>query len=210
MKAEIGTRFGKLVVIEKTKVLIKDKRKDYFATASICKCDCGRITQSIRDNSLLTASTKSCGCLQKETASNRKHNMHKTKIYSSWSHMKARCYNKKNTRYKNYGGRGIVVCDKWQTFEGFYEDMGPTYKEGLTIERIDTNGNYCKENCTWASVKAQNNNTSRNLLWLYDGKWITSAEFCKILKIKPYSLSVNNHYGKKYKHKRLYDGDVCL
>lgn len=86
------------------------------------------------------------------------HGMSDTKIYGVWTTMKARCYNKNNAKYKNYGERGIIVCDRWLKFENFWEDVKFDYKEGLTIDRIDVNGNYEPSNCRWITNSKQQNN----------------------------------------------------
>lgn len=90
------------------------------------------------------------------------HRMTKHPIYRIWADMKSRCNNPKDTSWSNYGGRGIRVCDRWHKFEEFYKDMGPTYEEGLTIERNDNGGNYCKENCCWITKNQQKRNTRAN------------------------------------------------
>ena len=214
MKAEIGAKFGRLTVIEKTKMLIKDKRKDYYSDASICKCDCGKTTKIIRDNSLLRKKTQSCGCYKNDISKNRVMTHGKSKIniklHNCWKQIKQRCLNSKCKAYKNYGARGIKISESWQNFANFYDDMASTWKIGLTIERIDNNGPYSKENCIWTNRKRQQYNRRVNIVWLHEGKWLTSEEFGKIINVKPKNLSANNYYGKKYKHKRLYDGDVCL
>ena len=87
-----------------------------------------------------------------------------TKPYGVWNGMLQRCGNKKNSRYKDWGGRGIKVCDRWKRFDEFWEDMKEGYKEGLTLDRIDNNGFYCKENCKWSTQKEQMNNKRKRTL----------------------------------------------
>lgn len=84
--------------------------------------------------------------------------------------MKVRCQNPNFKKYNLYGGRGIRVCDEWQNFEGFYEDMADGYKDGLTIDRIDSNGDYCKENCRWTTFYVQSNNRSCNHAIIHNNK----------------------------------------
>jgi hypothetical protein len=93
-----------------------------------------------------------------------------TKQYSSWYGMRSRTGNKKQASYERYGGRGIKVCKKWETFEGFWDDMGESYSDGLTLDRIDNNGDYCKENCKWSTRAEQSRNTSRNRNFTHEGE----------------------------------------
>ena len=149
-------RFCRLIVVEKT-----DRRSG--SNGSIvwkCKCDCGKETFVSSDN-LRSGNTTSCGCLQKERASETKtiHRQSYSSEYRAWQNMKARCYNPNNKYYKNYGERGIEVCDRWKdSFENFFEDMGPKPSSKHSIDRIDVNGNYEPENCKWSTDQEQARN----------------------------------------------------
>lgn len=155
IKRQIGKKYGKLTVIKYDKTV---KGNLYF----ICKCDCGTI-KSIQKNGLISGSVKSCGCNLIER--NTKHNLAYTRLYKVFRNMKTRCYNKNSHDYKNYGARGITVCDEWlQDFTSFYnwaykngyDDKAP--KMACTIDRIDNERGYCPQNCRWVDVATQNRN----------------------------------------------------
>ena len=138
-----------------------------------CVCDCGKTTCVLTVN-LTQGRTKSCGCLKNEKLIQRSttHNQRHTKLYEVWKTLKQRCINPNSQAYKNYGGRGISVCDDWRdSFPSFYDwSMKNGYKEGLSIDRIDNNGNYCPENCRWVDKRTQANNTRTNHYLTYLGQ----------------------------------------
>lgn len=151
-----GEVFGRLTVIETF-------RPDKY-TKCVCKCECGNI-KTINATDLVRGRTKSCGCLQKESAikTHTKHGLRHTRIYKTWEDIKKRCLNSKTRSYKNYGGRGITVCDEWLTFKPFYDwAMANGYNDTLTIDRINVDGNYEPNNCKWATMKEQQNNKRTN------------------------------------------------
>lgn len=131
----------------------------------LCRCDCGNET-SVRGNSLRTGNTQSCGCYELEQIkkANFKHgHSQRSKTYNSWVSMKDRCYRETHKDYLLYGGRGITVCKRWRnSFLNFLEDMG-IRPDGMTLDRIDSNGNYEPSNCRWSPPEIQNRNTSKNV-----------------------------------------------
>lgn len=163
-----------------------------------CKCECGNYTV-VDSGSLKTGNTKSCGCMRNKRLENfgelqKKHGMYDTKIYKVWSAMKQRCLNKNDKAYKNYGERGISVCKEWLDFEPFYEwAVNNGYKKGLTLERIDNNGNYCPKNCTWIPKGKQSSNTRNCIELTYKGKTKIMKEWAEELDI-PYHVLQHRIY----------------
>ena len=175
-----GKKFGRLQVVA---IAEKDK---YGHKKWLCKCDCGT-EKIILQGSLTIGRTKSCGCLFKEQASQRafKHGYgtKRGSTYWIWPAMKSRCLNKNNKDYANYGGRGIKVCDEWMDFVNFLFDMGEKPKD-LSIDRINNNGNYSKENCKWATNLEQANNHSNNKRFIFNSRNLTIAEWCREFNLK--------------------------
>lgn len=152
-------KFGYLTVLCQSEYRNPTKRSIYW----VCKCKCGKIDK-YNGYYLRTGDTKSCGCLKIEMHTKRlqKHGKYYSSSYKCWRGMKDRCLNPSALAYKRYGDRGIKVCDSWiEDFENFYNDMGEKPK-GKSLERIDNNKGYCKENCIWASPKTQAQNTRRS------------------------------------------------
>lgn len=175
-----GQKFGMLYAIK------LDSRDRHNRERWLFKCDCGK-EKVIEKSSVKTGHTKSCGCWQIE---NNKvigitHNKSKTREFKIWLGIKKRCLNKKHSTYKNYGGRGIKICDRWKdSFENFLADIGSAPSELYSIDRIDNNGNYEPSNCKWVTRKEQNNNTRRNRIFSYEGNNYTLSNLCDKLELK--------------------------
>lgn len=149
----LNKKYNSLTIIKEVEP--KRDSKGHKVRQVECSCDCGNV-KVVNLNDVKSGKTKSCGC--KKALSNTSHGMCKTPEYNSWRNMIKRCYNSDHSAYKNYGGRGIKVCDEWKSsFMSFYRDMGKR-PERTTLDRIDVNGDYNKENCRWASTKTQNIN----------------------------------------------------
>jgi len=106
-------------------------------------------------------------------------------LYRRWATMKGRCANPNHSRYRYYGGRGITICERWKSFLNFQSDMGPTFRPGLTLERLDNDGPYSPENCVWASWTKQQNNKRNSRRLTFRGETHTIAEWARLLKIRP-------------------------
>jgi len=178
-----GKRFGRLIVMSRAKN--SNGRKAMWN----CACDCDGTTIAFGQN-LRSGDTKSCGCLQKERASEAHitHGLCRTSTYEIWAGMRQRCMDTNDASYKNYGGRGIIICERWNKFENFLADMGEKPK-GLTIERRNNNGNYSPENCFYATSKEQNRNKRSNRIIKYDGKEQCISAWAEELDVSHQTLS---------------------
>lgn len=174
----LGKRYGRLLVIQKTEERLNG------CIVWLCKCDCEK-EKKVNGDKLRQGVTKSCGCLMidriKET--NTTHGMGNKRVYRIWSLMKNRCLNANSVDYKRYGGRGIMVCKEWEKFENFWKDMKVSYEPNLTLDRIDNNKGYCKENCRWANKFVQNNNQRKNVFIEFKGEKLTVSQLMRKLNI---------------------------
>jgi hypothetical protein len=172
----IGESYGRLKVVGVHSV--KNNRRRYK-----CLCSCGR-TLITRMDALKSGRTKSCGCLKKEVSiqngkKRKTHGMTNARIHRIWLGIKSRCNNGNDTAYIHYGGRGIEVCEEWETdFESFFKwSLANGYEETLTLDRIDPRGDYEPKNCRWASQKQQANNRTNNNNITLNGVTRTVAEW---------------------------------
>lgn len=180
-----GKKFGRLTVIE------RNGHKGRVISW-LCKCDCGNeITISV--SNLTSGNTKSCGCYRSELAHKSKHKLSRTRIYKIWDSMKRRCYKETSSDFKNYGARGITICREWRgDFKAFYDwATANGYKENLTIDRINVNGNYEPSNCRWATKLEQARNRRNNVFIEHNGKLICLAELAEKLNISYKKLQKN-------------------
>jgi hypothetical protein len=176
-----GMKFGRVIPIKRCDY--NDKNGNPFWE---CKCDCGTIFV-VRSQCLKSGHTKSCGCLLNETTikTHTKHNMSRTRPYTIWTNMLSRCsYEKYEKNLKNYIKRGITVCNEWKTFDGFWKDMSEGYADNLSIDRINNDKGYDKNNCRWATSEQQNNNSRINRFLSYEGTTLSVRQWAKKLNIQ--------------------------
>ena len=176
-----GQRFGRLIVLQRIGTT------HYGQPIWACRCDCGNHVHPF-GNALRVGLTTSCGCYRKEVIT--KHGLSNAgPEYAVWNTMIHRCYNPKIESYPLYGGRGITVCDRWRdSFEAFLEDMGPRPSKTHSIERRDNNGNYCPENCLWATRREQGSNKRNNHILVVHGERLTFAECMRRFNIPKNTL----------------------
>jgi len=169
---------------------LKEIKGTKYSRRFLCSCSCGK-EKVVSLNSLLSGNTKSCGCLKKDLLKTTKktHGLSRHRLYRVWHGIKQRCLYEKHIGYKNYGGRGISVCKKWMTFEPFYRwAISTGYRKGLTIERVDNNGDYEPSNCTWIHRKDQVNNRRGLHLIFFNGEERTLSSWARKIGITQSSL----------------------
>lgn len=194
-----GDRFGRWTALERT------ESRTYPSGTTVhfheCRCDCGTI-QMVGSYKLRIGHSRSCGCLQAEITAKRsfKHGFSpkirkRPKIYGIWCNMINRCTNPNVPHYESYGGRGIAVCERWlNSFENFLEDMGEP-PPGVTLDRLDNNGNYSKENCEWRTPVDQARNRRSNLFLTFNGLTLTVAEWAIRTGIGRRTIEQRHHLG---------------
>lgn len=179
-----GQRFGRLIAVK------PDGRYKSGNIRWLCRCDCGSYTHT-SVSALKNGESMSCGCYASErmTKLNTKHGGFGTRLYEIWRQMHRRCYGENTANYKNYGGRGITVCEEWHDYSTFEKwAMSHGYQEDLTIDRIDVNGNYCPKNCRWATDKEQANNKRNSHFVYYQGEKHTISEWADIYAVNQVKL----------------------
>lgn len=181
-----GNRYGKLTVLSRAESKLGTCGKKF--TMWLCQCDCGR-TKEIMTSSLVKGSTRSCGCLQKGGAI-RYGFSNKEKLYAVWRAIKKRCRLKNDPSYNNYGGRGIDMCDEWYNSYIIFREwcLSNGYEDGLTIDRIDNNGNYEPNNCRFATRKEQSNNRNYVRKYNYKGKEYSVTQLAEEFNISVWKL----------------------
>lgn len=180
----VGNTFGRWIVLEQ---VARPGRKTgrWFR----CLCDCGQ-EGIVRGDQLRNGTSRSCGCLSSEIHADLArrlrltHGGRKSPEYQVWIQMLQRCKNPRNRNYKNYGGRGITVCERWRDFSAFMEDMGSRPHAGLTIERKDNNRGYTAENCIWGTREEQANNSRHNRLITFNNQTLTVSQWAALLGMK--------------------------
>lgn len=185
-----GQRFGRLTVVKRVDDCVRSNGKKRVQW--LCKCSCKEGNEVIVcGDHLKNGHTKSCGCYQKEMAKlhSTTHGFSNSRLESIFFGMKNRCYNKNSPRYKDYGMKGIRICNRWLSNreEFFLWALDNGYNDTLSIDRVDNDGDYCPENCRWVTSKTQANNTSRNRYVTYNGKTMTISQWSDEVNI-PYRV----------------------
>jgi hypothetical protein len=202
----VGESYNRLTIISFDKIV--KRRNGGYNYYWNCKCSCGN-NCSVEYYAIKCNDTKSCGCLRSEIniKLNTKHGYTKKNItlpeYNSWANMLRRCNNPNHKDYNYYGGRGIKICDKWLKFSGFIQDMGNKPGSDYSIDRINGNGNYCKENCRWATKLEQSNNLSSNKAII---NIITGEEYKSISSLARFlniSVMILKYHLKRKKSKKV-------
>lgn len=185
METYLGRKFGKLTLQEELDFKVRPKGKGrlrYF----LCRCECGE-NKKVCLFHLRTGHTTSCGCAKIPAikSANTRHGQARSKVWRAWESMRSRCRNPNTTHFKHYGGKGIKVCERWEKFENFFEDMGDLPAPRYTIERRDPNGDYEPSNCYWATWTEQANNRTNTVRITLDGRTQSATLWAREFGINP-------------------------
>jgi hypothetical protein len=177
--------FGRLTTLG-PKFLLEVGKQGQYRPRQVCVCVCGNVVL-VNSMSLRTGGSQSCGCFHKQQVT--KHGLSRNPEYKVFDTMKHRCISQNSPKYEDYGGRGVLVCDRWldpeNGFTNFIADMGPRPSNKHSIDRIDNDGNYCPENCRWATTCEQSRNRRSNRMLIHNGRtqcmtdWAAEAGICK-------------------------------
>ena len=195
-----GNRYGRLTVIR------RGENTRFGQAKWVCKCDCGN-AKTVEGRMLRDGKTTSCGCYHKEVVSKlfTKHKAKGTQLYTAWRNLKSRTSNPNSPDYKWYGGRGITVCDEWKNdyiaFEKWAVENG--FSSGLTIDRIDPDGNYEPSNCRWIPQEKQQRNRRSNAILTMNGESHCIAEWAEIIGCSKQSLYQRRHRHPDWPHERI-------
>ena len=186
VKDVTNQKFGRLLVVKRA-----GSNKEGTAMWR-CKCDCGRYVV-VSGRRLRNGHTTSCGCAKVDAGrrlgkKRMTHGMRYTAEWLAWRNMHSRCYTKSNRSYARYGGRGIKVCARWESFETFFDDMGARPGKWASVERIDNDGDYSPTNCRWATRKEQARNRRTNAKYLFRGRYRTVAELAEISEVSYHTM----------------------
>lgn len=187
----LGQTFGRLTTIKRLENHHKSKKAMW-----LCVCTCGNESQ-VKSDQLRTGKTQSCGCLQRDRTGDaaRTHGGSGTSEHRIWKLMRDRCKNVKSPSYPYYGGRGILVCDRWGDFKNFLEDVGPRPSAKHSIDRINNDGNYEPSNCRWATRKQQMRNTRANAMITSGGVTKSMAAWAEDLGVSYWAIRARRHRG---------------
>lgn len=189
-----GQTFGLLKVVERAEDYVQPNGR--HRPGWKCQCECGKTAMVLGEN-LTSGRSRSCGCYQKEYMSAHKstHRETNTKLYGVWCSMKSRCYNPNVKYFKDYGGRGITVCQEWrESYESFRDwALSHGYKDGLSIDRIENDSGYSPGNCRWVTRAVQSNNRRSNNMLTLNGETHSISEWAKLLNVNSRRL-YNRYY----------------
>ncbi len=173
-----GKKYGKLLVIEFS------HKGDYGCSMWLCQCECGSMVKV--QAGLLNSGKNSCGCSNRAFKHLNAKKGQQSYEYRCFYSMKRRCYNQTTTRYKDYGGRGIKICERWvNSFENFLSDMGKRPSSLHSLDRIDNNGDYSPQNCKWSTAKEQISNRRSSVMLVFNGEKISLTDFANLVDRSP-------------------------